>query len=43
VQPDITDVDVVIARTEPPIAGRPEVREVEALYLDSIATARRHI
>jgi uncharacterized membrane protein YdjX (TVP38/TMEM64 family) len=43
VQPDITDVDVVIARTEPAYAGRPEVREVEALYLDSITTARRHI
>jgi phospholipase D1/2 len=43
VQPDITDVDVVIARTEPAYAGRPEVREVEALYLDSIARARRHI
>jgi phospholipase D1/2 len=43
VQPDITDVDVVIARTEPVYAGRPEVREVEALYLDSIATAQRHI
>jgi phospholipase D1/2 len=43
VQPDITDVDVVIARTAPAYAGRPEVREVEALYLDSIATARRHI
>ena len=26
VQPDITDVDVVIARTEPAYAGRPEVR-----------------
>ena len=43
VQPDITDVDVVIARTEPAYAGRPAVREIEALYLDSIATAQRHI
>ena len=39
----MTDVDVVIARTEPAYAGRPEVREVEALYLDSIAAAQRHI
>jgi len=43
VPPDVTDVDVVIARTEPAYAGRPEVREVEALYVDAIAAARRHI
>ena len=43
VPPDITDVDVSIARTDPAYAGRPEVREVEALYVDSIAAARRHI
>ena len=43
IQPDITDVDVVIARTDPAYAGRPAVREVEALYLDSIATAQRFI
>jgi phosphatidylserine/phosphatidylglycerophosphate/cardiolipin synthase-like enzyme/uncharacterized membrane protein YdjX (TVP38/TMEM64 family) len=43
IQPDITDVDVVIARTDPAYARRPEVREVEALYLDSIAMAQRFI
>jgi phosphatidylserine/phosphatidylglycerophosphate/cardiolipin synthase-like enzyme/uncharacterized membrane protein YdjX (TVP38/TMEM64 family) len=41
--PDVRDVDVVIARTEPAYAGRPQVREVEALFLDSIAAARRSI
>lgn len=43
VRPDLEDVDVAIARTEPAFAGRREVREVEALYLDSIAAARRWI
>src|SRR6266403_5012631 len=35
------DVDVAIARTEPAWSGRREVREVEALFLDSIRAARR--
>lgn len=43
VTPDVTDVDVAIARTEPAYAGRPEVREVEALYVEAIAAAQRHI
>jgi phospholipase D1/2 len=43
VQPDVTDTNVVIARTGAAYAGRPEVREAEALYLDSIAAARRYI
>jgi phosphatidylserine/phosphatidylglycerophosphate/cardiolipin synthase-like enzyme/uncharacterized membrane protein YdjX (TVP38/TMEM64 family) len=38
--PDLIDVDVAIARTEPAHRGRPEVREVEALFLDCIAAAR---
>jgi phosphatidylserine/phosphatidylglycerophosphate/cardiolipin synthase-like enzyme len=41
--PDLEDVDVAIARTEPAYAGRGEVREVERLYLDTIAAARRWI
>jgi phospholipase D1/2 len=40
---DIEHVDVAIARTDPAFDGRPPVREVEALYLDSIAAARRWI
>jgi phospholipase D1/2 len=43
VQPDLTDVDVAIARTLPLYNGQPEVREVERLHLDAIATARRFI
>jgi phospholipase D1/2 len=42
-QPDLIDHRVAIARTLPVALGRPEVREVEALYLDMIAAARRRI
>jgi phosphatidylserine/phosphatidylglycerophosphate/cardiolipin synthase-like enzyme/uncharacterized membrane protein YdjX (TVP38/TMEM64 family) len=41
--PELEDVDVALSRTDPAFAGRSEVREVERLYLDSIAAARRHI
>jgi phosphatidylserine/phosphatidylglycerophosphate/cardiolipin synthase-like enzyme len=37
------DVDVAIARTRAAYDGLPQVREVERLYLDSIAAARRWI
>ena len=37
------EVDVAIARTLPEYEDRQEVREVENLYLDSIAAARRFI
>ena len=43
VMPDFRNVDVAIARTMPPYAGRTAVREIEQLYLDSIAAARRNI
>ena len=39
--PDVEDVAVAIARTEPPFRSRPAVREVESLWLDAIASARR--
>jgi phosphatidylserine/phosphatidylglycerophosphate/cardiolipin synthase-like enzyme/uncharacterized membrane protein YdjX (TVP38/TMEM64 family) len=42
-RPDLEDVDVAIARTDPSSDGRPPVREVETLYLDSIAAAQRSI
>ncbi len=42
-EPDFEDVDVCIARTAAAFGGRPEVREVERLFLDSIAAARRCI
>ncbi len=41
--PDFTDLRVAIARTQPQMADAPPIQEIEALYLDQIATARRHI
>lgn len=41
--PDIENVDVAIVRTDPGHKGREEVREVEALYLDTIASAQKYI
>lgn len=43
VRPDVRDVNVAIARTEPAWRGRPEVREVESLFVDMIAAARRSL
>jgi phosphatidylserine/phosphatidylglycerophosphate/cardiolipin synthase-like enzyme/uncharacterized membrane protein YdjX (TVP38/TMEM64 family) len=40
---DLDDVIVGITRTCPAFAGRPQVREIEALHLASIARARRFI
>jgi len=40
---DLHDVEVAIARTEPAWRGRAEIREVEALHLESIRQARRSI
>ena len=41
VVPDINDVDVAIARTEPAFGGRRGVHEIRQLHLDAIAAARR--
>jgi phosphatidylserine/phosphatidylglycerophosphate/cardiolipin synthase-like enzyme len=41
--PDLTDVDVAIARTMPRSESEPAIRECEALYLDSIAQAKQTI
>jgi phospholipase D1/2 len=41
--PDLENVDVAVVRTDPAHKGREEVREVEALYLDAIGSARRFI
>ena len=43
VAPDLRDVTLAIARTQPKHDGAPEVREVEALYLDMIGAAERSI
>jgi phospholipase D1/2 len=42
-KPDLEHVSVAISRTHPAYNGNSEVREVEALYLDAIAAARRCI
>jgi phosphatidylserine/phosphatidylglycerophosphate/cardiolipin synthase-like enzyme/uncharacterized membrane protein YdjX (TVP38/TMEM64 family) len=42
-KPELTDVTVGISRTVPETEERPAVREVEALFLDMIGRARRHI
>ena len=41
--PDLENVPVAIVRTQPACDGLPEIREVEQLYLDSIAAARKSI
>lgn len=43
VEPRMTDATVAISRTLPAGNSHPAVREVEALYLDQIAAARRYI
>ena len=43
VAPALENVEVGVARTVPAYDGRPEVREVERLYLDSLAAARRFL
>lgn len=43
VTPDLTDVDVAIARTVPGSDAQPSIRECEALFLDSIAAAEHSI
>lgn len=43
VKPDFTDVDMAIARTQPRYHREEEVREAEALFVESIARAERTI
>lgn len=40
---DFTDTRIAIARTQPEMPHSQPIHEIEALYLDLIATARRHI
>jgi phospholipase D1/2 len=42
-RPDLTDVKIAVARTLPAFKGREEIREVEALYVDAVVTARDYI
>ncbi len=41
--PDFRDVDMAIARTQPKMEGEKEIREIEKLYLDMIASAKKYI
>jgi phospholipase D1/2 len=41
--PDVTDIDIAIARTEPAFEGRSGVTEVRQLHLDAIASARHYL
>ena len=43
ITPDFTDVNVAIARTMPATESQPAIRECEALFLDSIAQAKKTI
>lgn len=43
ITPDIEDVPIAVARTFPEYENQTAVREVEQLYLDSIAVARKFI
>lgn len=43
VKPDLTDIRVAIARTAPAFGIRRTVAEVEALFVDSLRSARRHV
>ena len=42
-EPDFSDVEVAIARTRPDMPGSPEIREIEALFVEEIATAKQSI
>ncbi len=41
ISPDLTGVDVAIARTMPATESQPAIRECEALFVDSIARAKK--
>jgi phospholipase D1/2 len=43
ITPDLADVDVAIVRTMPATESQPAIRECEALFLDSIARAKKTI
>src|SRR5690606_11006414 len=43
IKPDFTGVTVAIARTEPPESDRAAINEIEILYLDAIASAKKYL
>ena len=42
-RPDLRDIDVAISRTQAGYREKPEIREVESLWVDAIASAKRWI
>jgi phospholipase D1/2 len=42
-EPDLTDIRVAVARTEPAYEDYPEIQEIKSLYLDAIAAARHSL
>ncbi len=42
-EPDFTDVDLAVSRTRAEYKDLPEIREIEKLYIDMIAAAKRYI
>jgi phospholipase D1/2 len=43
VAPDLTEIDIAIARTEPAFEGSEGIHEIRQLHLDAIAAARDHL
>ena len=43
VTPDFENVQVALSRTMPGYKGSPQVREVQALHLDAIESAEKHL
>ena len=43
IEPDLTDIEIGIARTVPAHNGRDGIYEVRQLHLDAISAARRHL
>ncbi len=43
IEPDFTDIEIGIARTQPEMQERPEAREIESMYLQAIKSAERLI
>jgi phosphatidylserine/phosphatidylglycerophosphate/cardiolipin synthase-like enzyme/uncharacterized membrane protein YdjX (TVP38/TMEM64 family) len=41
--PDVTELDVAVARTDPGYAGAPAAHEIRSLYVDAIGAARRFL
>jgi phosphatidylserine/phosphatidylglycerophosphate/cardiolipin synthase-like enzyme/uncharacterized membrane protein YdjX (TVP38/TMEM64 family) len=43
IAPDLTNIEIAIARTEPAYDGRPGVHEIRQLHLDAVGAAQRYL